>query len=297
MPRTENKLAQASFVYQRRRAAWIQKLLARTVPRPFLRKLKRLMSLPLDGADLLLGRRKALVPPRYLNFAGDGDFEATGDEFFRYLVDFGGLRPEHKVLEVGSGIGRMARPLTMFLTSGGYEGLDIVPEGITWCRKHISSVYSNFRFQLADVYNLMYNPRGQVQAGEYRFPFQDNEFACSFLVSVFTHMRKIEMENYLAEIARILQPGGRCLITFFLLNEESRRLIRQGRSSLNFVFSLDGCWTDDESVPERLIAFDEESIAAIYDRLGLVREPVRYGSWCGRDVYLSYQDIIVARKN
>ena len=41
--------------------------------------------------DFLLGRRGELVPPRYLNFAGDGDFEAAGDEFLRYFVEFGRL--------------------------------------------------------------------------------------------------------------------------------------------------------------------------------------------------------------
>jgi ubiquinone/menaquinone biosynthesis C-methylase UbiE len=252
--------------------------------------------LPLDGVDLLFGRRKALVPPRYLNFAGDGDFEATGNEFLRYLADPGGLRPEHKVLDVGSGIGRMARPLTTFLTSGSYEGLDIVPEGIRWCEKHISPAYANFHFQLADVNNLMYNPRGRFQAAEYRFPFADNDFDFSFLTSVFTHMRKVEVERYLAEVARVLRPGGRCLITFFLLNGESRRLVKERRSSLDFHYPLEGCWTDDANVPERAIAFDEEDVAALYRELGFTQETVRYGSWCGRGDYLSYQDVVVARK-
>jgi len=294
---TRNELPNASFQYQRKRTAGIRKMLASTLPRPLLRKTKRLLLLPLDGVDLLLGRRKALVPPRYLNFAGDGDFVATGNEFLRYLVDPGGLRPEHKVLEVGSGIGRMARPLTTFLTSGSYEGLDIVPEGIRWCDKHISPAHANFHFQLADVHNLMYNPRGRFQAAEYRFPFADSDFDFSFLTSVFTHMRKVEVEHYLAEVARVLRPGGRCLVTFFLLNGESRRLIEEGRSSLGFRYPLEGCWTDDANVPERAIAFDAERLAALYCELGFTQETIRYGSWCGRGDYLSYQDVVVARKN
>jgi hypothetical protein len=60
---------------------------------------------------------------------------------------------------------------------------------------------------------------------------------------------------------------------------------------------LEGCWTDDTNVPEHAIAFDEEQVAALYRELGFTQEPIRYGSWCGRGDYLSYQDIVVARKN
>jgi hypothetical protein len=66
---------------------------------------------------------------------------------------------------------------------------------------------------------------------------------------------------------------------------------------MDFRFPMDGCWSDDRSVPERAIAFDEESITALYQRLGFHCEVVRYGAWCGRADYLSYQDIVVARKN
>lgn len=80
------------------------------------------------------------------------------------------------MLDVGSGIGRMARPLTKFLTSGSYVGIDIVPRGIEWCQRHITSRYPNFTFQHADVYNKEYNPTGgrgfpiSVRGRKLRFP-------------------------------------------------------------------------------------------------------------------------------
>jgi SAM-dependent methyltransferase len=296
MSETDKQLAKASFAYQRKRSVGLQKMLAQYVPRPLLRRLKRLLTLPMDGLDRLLGRQRELVPPRHLNFAGDGDFEASGDEFLKYFVELGGLNPAHRVLEVGSGIGRMARPLTKYLIRGSYEGIDIVPQGIQWCQRNVSERYPNFRFRLADVRNLMYNPTGRFESVEYRFPFGDGEFDFIYLTSVYTHMLRRDMEHYLAEIARTLRPGGRCLATYFLLNDESRALVKTGRSPLDFRYPLDGCWTDDEIVPEHAVAFDEGYVCALYHDLGFAVETVRHGAWSGRQEYLSYQDVVVATK-
>jgi SAM-dependent methyltransferase len=246
--------------------------------------------------DLLLGRRRnELVPPHYLNFVGDGDFEKTGDEFLGYFVGLGGLRPDHRVLELGCGIGRMTRPLTKYLASGSYEGIDIVPRGIRWCQSHYRR-YPNLHFQLADVQNPAYNRGRQLRSTEYRFPFNDNEFDFVFLTSVFTHMLRDDMTHYLREISRTLHPNGICFITFFLLNEESRKLTSAGQSSHDFRFPLDGCWTADERVPENAIAYDEGDVRKIYAQSSLALENLRYGAWCGRGEYLSYQDVLIARK-
>ncbi len=228
---------------------------------------------------------------------GDGDFEATGDEFLRYFVDLGGLKPDDRVLDVGCGVGRMARPLTKYLGRGSYEGIDIVPRGIQWAQRHITGRYPSFRFQLADIHNLAYNPSGRFPPTRYRFPFNDNEFDFVFLTSVFTHMLTPDMHHYLREIARMLRPGGRSLITYFLLNDEARQLSNVGLSSLDFRFSRDGCRVVDDRVPENVVAFEEADIRELYRDLGFSVETVRYGAWPGRTDYLSYQDLVVARKN
>jgi SAM-dependent methyltransferase len=238
-----------------------------------------------------------MVPPRYLRRSGDGDFEATGNEFLEYFTEIGQLKPKHKVLEVGCGIGRMARPLTKYLTSGSYEGIDVVPTGIRWCQRNISTRYPNFRFKVADIQNRMYNPRGRYRSEEYEFPFEAGHFDFVYLTSVFTHMLTREMRNYLAQIARVLRPGGRCFITFFLLNQESRNLMSDGRSSLNFQYSRKGCWIDDEDLPEHAVAYDENHISALYRELNFTMDTIRYGAWSGRPDYLSYQDIVIATRN
>src|SRR3954471_21980999 len=98
-----------------------------------------------------------LIPPDSLNFVGGGSFKAVGEEFKGHFVKLGGLRPEHRVLDIGCGIGRMAIPLTQYLSAkGSYEGFDPVKLGIDWCQEKITPLYPNFRFQTVDVFNSFY---------------------------------------------------------------------------------------------------------------------------------------------
>ena len=48
--------------------------------------------------------------------------------------------------------------------------------------------------------------------------------------------------------------------------------------------------------PEDAVAFDEAYIRQIYAACGLEIVQIYYGSWCGRKDFLSYQDLILARK-
>lgn len=260
------------------------------------RRLELLRDFTLDSIDLALGRRKELIPPRYLNFVGHGDFEAIGDEFLRYFVELGALKDNSSVLEVGCGIGRMARPLTTYLKAGSYDGIDIVPKGIRWCERNVTSRFPNFKFHLADVHNLAYNPTGRLRALEYTFPFPDGHFDFIALTSVFSHLLSAEMEHYLHEAARCLRTNGKALITFFLLNEESCRLIETGASALTFQFSRDGCSVNDDIVPEYAVAYQEGEVLQRCAEVGFVIDSLRYGLWCGRPEYLSYQDIVIVRK-
>ena len=104
----------------------------------------------LDARDAALRRpRDPLTPPRRLAFVGSGDFRGAGAQFRELFVNLGGLSPNDDVLDVGSGVGRAAVGLTDWL-QGRYEGIDVVPRGIEWCRQAITPRYPNFRFQVAD---------------------------------------------------------------------------------------------------------------------------------------------------
>ena len=154
-----------------------------------------------------------------------------GQEFLGYFTGLCELQPSDHVLDVGCGVGRMAIPLVDYLGSGGrYEGFEnVADDGTNWCTENISVRYPNFSFAHADIYNARYNPGGSIQSAEFVFPYEDESFDFAFATSVFTHMLPADVEHYLLEIARVLKPTGRTLTTFFLLNEESLRLMAAGR--------------------------------------------------------------------
>ncbi len=238
-----------------------------------------------------------LIPPDDLNFVGAGGFLTVGQEFFKYFVDLARLQPHEHVLDVGCGIGRMAVPLTQYLNeTGRYDGFDVVPRGIDWCREKITPRYPNFHFQLADLRNKYYSPHASTPARHFRFPYRTASFDFVFLTSVFTHLLPPDMENYVYEVARVLKPSGRCLATFFLLNPESRDLNARGQGTMPFPHELPSwpCRILETAVPERAVAQDESFAIRMFARYGLApNQPVRYGHWCGRKKYTSFQDLVV----
>lgn len=94
--------------------------------------------------------------------------------------------------------------------------------------------YSNFRFHRANLFNKHYNPTATVLASEYKFPFPNNTFDVILACSVFTHMLPKDVENYFSEIFRVLKPGGRAVLTYFLWNEEAAQRIAEGASTIRF---------------------------------------------------------------
>lgn len=249
----------------------------------------------------LFGPDAGFIPPVALMHDGPRtykDFKENGDEFFRHYVDLCGLEPDEDMLDLGSGIGRKTLPLTRYLSErGSYVGMDIVKSGVDWCTEKYTKSYPNFKFELIDVYNDLYNPAGKYKADEYRFPFSDEQFDLVVLNSVFTHMLPSEVENYLGEIARVLRTGGRCLISFFVLNDASLLLIKEGKSTIDLRYEFGPALAVSREKPELAIGYDENYVTELYAKCSLeIRQPIAYGSWCGRETYYSYQDQIVAFK-
>jgi SAM-dependent methyltransferase len=243
-----------------------------------------------------------LRPPEELSSVGGGGrgYEAVGKRWRDMLTSPPeGLAPNERVLDAGCGVGRIAVPLTGYMSSeGSYEGFDIEPQAITWCRENITPSYPNFQFQVADIYNKRYNPGGTQQPYEYRFPYPDDSFDFAFLASVFTHLLPDAVDNYLSEISRVLRSGGRCAISYFLLNEHSIGRIEAGKiSKQTFSHNYSTYRLQNDKVPEAAIAHDENNIRSMYEKHGLrVMEPVKYGSWAGGEGP-GRQDVIWAVKN
>jgi SAM-dependent methyltransferase len=111
------------------------------------------------------------------------------------------------------------------------------------------------------------------------------------------HMRPAEVDNYLREVARLLKNKGRCLATFFLLNEQQARLAREGKNALKFDYGQ-GVWRYRyEHSPESAVAYEESYVLELLDKHALtLKAPIYYGHWSGREDGLSFQDILLLEK-
>jgi SAM-dependent methyltransferase len=244
-----------------------------------------------------LRRRGRPIPPRGLSFVGRSDFEQTGQEFLGHFRELGGLQPDHRVLDVGCGIGRMAIPLTTYLRDGGsYEGFDVGREMIRWCRRNVTTRHPAFEFTWAPIYNRKYNPFGTISASEFRFPYEDRSFDFALATSLFTHLTRADASHYLSELGRVLRPGATSLLTFFLITPESATEIAEGRAAFDFRHELDGALTIDPRQPEEAVAFRLDDIHAMLGEAGLEADrAIHRGDWAHAPDAPSFQDILIAR--
>jgi SAM-dependent methyltransferase len=105
------------------------------------------------------------------------------------LVKFAGVREGHDVLDVGCGTGVVA--ITAVQKGARVQGLDLTPELLDRARENarIANVTIDFR-------------EGDVEA----LPFQDGAF--DIVLSQFGHMFAPRPDVALAEMLRVLKPGG-----------------------------------------------------------------------------------------
>lgn len=240
----------------------------------------------------LFGDMVDLVPPLHVMQDGPQDyrfFKRAGELSFQLFME-AGLKPTDRILDIGSGLGRQILPLTKYLTTGSFEGLEPIEEQVRWTQR-ITARFPNFRFRKIDVWSKVYNPTGQVQPADYVLPFSDDEFDFVTMNSVFTHMFIGDIRHYVDEIARVLRPGGRGAISYFLLNEESEAAIAAGKADQLLVYEIEeGSRIDNQHRLETAIGIPESAAVEMYNRHGIdVR--IEHGSWTGRNSRL-YQDML-----
>jgi SAM-dependent methyltransferase len=237
-------------------------------------------------------------PPEALRHVGGGDFEQMGRELVDSIVAFAGLRPEDRVLDMGCGIGRVALPLTQFLSeAGSYEGFDVVSSSIMWCEENITTRFPSFRFRLLDVANSRYNPDGALAAETVTFPYADAEFDLAFATSLFTHLLSQACNRYLNEAARLVKSGGTLYTTWFLVDDEARRNISAGRSSFEFRHEMSDCYVQSAEVPEAVVAYESAVVQGWLESAEFEIETIRHGRWSGRTEDVDrFQDVLVARR-
>lgn len=261
---------------------------------PMRYNLRRIIYLPID----LFRKKNSLVPPKGLIFTGSGNYLETGETFLSYFIKYGQITPESAILDIGSGIGRMAVPFTDFLSKkGSYEGFDIVKKGVDWCTKNISSGFPNFNFKLIPLKNDLYNHATNEKAADLKFPYKNEQFDFAFLTSVFTHMMPDAIDNYLTEIHRVLKADKICFATFFILDEKSKKAMSEmGRK--NFPHDFGNYALMDKKVKEANVAYQKEYLFDLLKSHNFEITNFFRGNWSGIESgeLNEHQDIIIIKK-
>lgn len=133
-------------------------------------------------------------------------------EAIRFSERLGGTG-DPRIVDIGCGLGRLATGMLAELGEVRYLGIDANREFVRWCQDHIESQHPNYRFVHLDMANDLYNPAGTITGNDLRLPVDDASADVVNLWGVFTNMVPGHVQAYVAEIGRILRPGGRCFLT------------------------------------------------------------------------------------
>jgi SAM-dependent methyltransferase len=190
----------------------------------------------LDGADA------------FDNPSGAEVFPEAGDRGYGAVFDF------------GCGCGRVARQL---IQQGPppqrYLGIDLHAGMVEWCSQHLSPRADRFEFVHHDVFNVGLNP-GPAKPDFLPLPAKDRSFDLVVASSVFTHVVEPVALRYLSECARILEPDGMMVTTWFLFDKRFFPMMHEQQNALYIN-------PDD---PTNAVIFDRAWLYAALDAVGLV---------------------------
>lgn len=228
-----------------------------------------------------------------------GSLDGPGYEFVAYLKLLTGLKSGQRLWDVGCGCGLLELALEQGSWRGSLIGVDIHKPSIEWAQSNISRRIPEFQFVHADIYNQAYAPNGKKTTEQWLSAFAENNFDVIIAKSLFTHMLPDELTLYFEHISARLQPTGKALLTFYLLNEEQEHLTQQNK--IRFIWPVPNSKYAVKNLvaPTAAVAYCESYLLELLAEKGLqLSGTIRYGAWSGRKDALSYQDIaVVERKN
>lgn len=173
---------------------------------------------------------------------------------------------DYRIVDIGSGLGRLATGLLAEYGDGvQYVGIDANRDFVRWCSEHIERQHPNFRFVHLDMANAMYNPAGTITGTDLRLPVADASADVVNLWGVFTNMVPEHVQAYVAEIARILRPRGKCFLT---------AIVEEGGPDVAINppgFVPDGCDT-----PLAAVRYSKQWMFATFEQHGLRVDEFRY---------------------
>jgi SAM-dependent methyltransferase len=98
-------------------------------------------------------------------------------------------------LDFGCSSGRVVRVLAAAHPGVEWHGCDPIPDAIDWAREHLPGI----RFEQSPEYPPL--------------PYEDGSLDFAFAISIWSHFAEGAALDWLAEMRRVIRPGGRLLIT------------------------------------------------------------------------------------
>jgi len=135
------------------------------------------------------GREKAM------EMVVGGQYEEIGILESSALLTLG-LQPDHYLVDVGCGSGRLPFVLRGFL-KGKYVGTDILGEALDYARERVAREDWDF-----------------IQTIEPTIPVPDKKADLVSFFSVFTHLLDEDIYRFLAEAKRVTRPGGKIVFSY-----------------------------------------------------------------------------------
>ena len=163
---------------------------------------------------------------------GAGDFELIG-RLELALLQMEGLRPDHTLVDLGCGIGRLALHAIPALKSGSYIGIDISQTMLKRARAKVDKAVPNPPCTVKWLHQT---------TSDFELPRNSTDMICAF--SAFTHMEHEDSYRYLKEALRIIKPGGRFIFSCLPLNLAAAKEVFQSSARMD----LKTRWKDVRNV-------------------------------------------------
>lgn len=123
-----------------------------------------------------------------------------------------GLLPRHMLLDVGCGVGRLARKVVPYLERGNYTGVDISPAALHYAQA------------LAEREGWIVHDPVFLLSGDLKL---DGPFDMLWGHSVFTHLPPQQIETMIRNAATLLSAGARFLFTYKRAHTVQRSGLKQ----------------------------------------------------------------------
>ncbi len=216
-------------------------------------------------------------------------------------------KTDNMILDVGCGSGIIGIASEPFIEKKGrYIGLDVNEKDINFCKNHYPD--ESFLFKHLCTFNQAYAPE-QRQCGR-QWDIPDKSIDMLTALSVWTHLNEKDAVFYFKEIGRVLKPGGKAIVTFFLLDKTyydslEIRSDKPGRyhntNQTKWIFdnpcSQSGMWFNPKWVKmtEDAVAITERGIDTLISNTGLNICDIHTGNW--KEVPgIFFQDVLVFSK-